>query len=78
MDPQHCFAGTAEFLRQLGTVPAGRLHLLLPGAPDEEDGAGHPGEDVGADAQVLRCPVCYEQVHFQNSEVLQTYNRTRI
>jgi hypothetical protein len=45
-------------MRQLGTVPAGRLHLLLPGAPDEEDGAGHPGEDVGADAQVLRGPVC--------------------
>ncbi len=49
-------------MRQVGTVPAGRLHLLLPGAPDEKDGAGHPGEDVGADAQVLRCPVCCKKI----------------
>ena len=38
-------------------LPAGRVHLLVPGAPDEVDGAGDSGQDVGAHAQILRCPV---------------------
>ena len=49
-------------------LPAGWLHLLLPGPPDEEDGPRDPGEQVGADAQVLRSPVgC-------NNKLLLTHN----